>query len=61
MIYNEIAKVISNNEIAENIYEAVLFSPKISHESKPGQFINILPEKKMELCNASTYEYWWDK
>ena len=45
MIYNEIAKVISNNEIAENIYEAVLFSPKISHESKPGQFINILPSK----------------
>ena len=43
MIYNEIAKVVSNEMIAENIYEAVLFSPNISNSSKPGQFINILP------------------
>ena len=43
MIYNEIVKVISNEEIAENIFEAILFSPKISKVSKPGQFINILP------------------
>ena len=48
MIYNEIAKVISNEKIAENIYEAVLFSPKISNSSKPGQFINILPSKNWD-------------
>jgi len=29
--------------IADNIYEACLYSPKISAQSKPGQFINILP------------------
>jgi len=45
MIYNEIATVISNKQIAHNIYEAVLFSPRISKESKPGQFINILPSR----------------
>ena len=48
MIYNEIAKVISNEKIAENIYEAVLFSPKISNSSKPGQFINILPSNNWD-------------
>ena len=46
MIYNEIATVISNNKLADNIYEAVLFSPKISKKSKPGQFINILPSSE---------------
>ena len=45
MIYNEIANVLSNSQIAENIYKAVLYAPKISHQSKPGQFINILPHK----------------
>ena len=45
MIYNEISNVMSNSQIAENIYKAVLYSPKISHQSKPGQFINILPDK----------------
>ena len=29
--------------IADNIYEAFLYSPNISAHSKPGQFINILP------------------
>ena len=43
MIYKEFAKVISNKMIAENIYEAYLFSPNISKKCKPGQFINILP------------------
>ena len=43
MIYNETARVLSNKEIAKNIYEAILYSPKISKETKPGQFINILP------------------
>ncbi len=43
MIYNEIATVVSNCQIADNIYQAYLYSPKISKESKPGQFINILP------------------
>ena len=45
MIYNEIATVLTNNKIADNIYQAYLVSPKISQESKPGQFINILPNK----------------
>ena len=45
MIYNEIATVLSNHQIADNIYQAFLYSPKISKESKPGQFINILPNK----------------
>jgi len=45
MIYNEMSIVISNEKIAKNIYKAVLYSPKISKQSKPGQFINILPDK----------------
>ena len=44
MIYNEFSTVISNHSVAKNIYEATLFSPKISKVSKPGQFINILPK-----------------
>jgi len=43
MIYNEISKIIKNEEIADNIFEAHLSSDKISKISKPGQFINILP------------------
>ena len=46
MIYNEIASIISNKKIPYNIFEAVMFSPEISKESQPGQFINILPSKK---------------
>ena len=42
-IHCEIASVKSNKMIADNIYEAVLYSPNISAYSKPGQFINILP------------------
>ena len=34
---------MSNERIADNIYEAFLSSPKISQCSHPGQFINILP------------------
>ena len=45
MIFNEISKVISNREIAENIFEAILSSPNISKKSQAGQFINILPSK----------------
>ena len=45
MIYNELSTVVSNNKIADNIYEATLFSPKISKIAKAGQFINILPKK----------------
>ncbi len=44
-IFNEIATVISNECIAENIYEAYLHSPNISKHSSPGQFINILPSE----------------
>jgi len=42
-IFNEISTVISNERIADNIYETYLLSPKISENSIPGQFINILP------------------
>ena len=45
---NEIAEVLSNKEIAKNIYSAMLKSPKIAKTSKPGQFINILPIKNWE-------------
>ena len=46
MICNEKAKVLSNKKIAHNIFEAILYSPNISKETKPGQFINILPNKE---------------
>jgi len=42
-IFQENAKVIYTREIAENTFESMLYSPKISKNSKPGQFINILP------------------
>ena len=42
-IFNENAIVKSNKLIADNVYEAFIYSPKISEISKPGQFINILP------------------
>ena len=43
MIYNEIGKVISNNQISEGIYKTVFHAPAISVNSHPGQFVNILP------------------
>ena len=43
MIYNEIGKVISNEEISEGIYKTVFLAPIISVNSQPGQFVNILP------------------
>ena len=43
MIFNETAQIISNEMIAENIYQAFMHSPKIASSVKPGQFINILP------------------
>jgi len=42
-IFQENARVIYTREIAENTFETMLYSPKISNCSKPGQFINILP------------------
>ena len=42
----EYSKVISNKLISENMWETILESPKIAQIAKPGQFINILPEKK---------------
>ena len=42
-IFQENAKVIYTREIASNIFETMLYSPKISKCVKPGQFINILP------------------
>ena len=41
----EYSKVISNKLISENIWETILESPNIAHIAKPGQFINILPDK----------------
>ena len=46
MMFNEKAEVVSNNQIAENIFEAILLSPKISEIAFPGQFINISPNEK---------------
>ncbi len=46
MIHNEMGTVLSKEEIAENIFQAVIHSPKISNDSKAGQFINILPDLK---------------
>ena len=43
MIFQEIATVISTEEIAENTFETFLNSPKISSQTHPGQFIHILP------------------
>ena len=43
MIFKELAKVISNGEISEGIYQTVMHAPKISVHSRPGQFVNILP------------------
>jgi dihydroorotate dehydrogenase electron transfer subunit len=45
MIFQELAEVVHLNEIAFNTVEVHLFSPKISADSYPGQFINILPSK----------------
>ena len=43
MMFKEIVRVISNNQLALDIYEAKLYAPKISSICKPGQFINIMP------------------
>jgi len=45
---NEIAKVISNKEIARNIYSVILESPKIADSALTGQFVNILPDNNWE-------------
>jgi len=42
-IFQENAKVIYTREIAYNMFETMLYSPKISQHIKAGQFINILP------------------
>ena len=43
MIYKEIARVISNGEISDGIFQTVLHAPDISDHALPGQFVNILP------------------
>ena len=48
MIYQEIARVVSNREISEGIFQTVLYAPNISAHSYPGQFINILPSINWE-------------
>ena len=61
MIYNENVKVISNNEIAKNIYEAVLASPNISSLAQAGQFINILPSSKWNNVMRRPMSIAWQK
>ena len=43
MIHRELGKVILNEEIADGIFKSDFISPRISANSKPGQFVNILP------------------
>tara|TARA_B100000029_G_scaffold505112_1_gene585245 strand:+ start:841 stop:1656 length:816 start_codon:yes stop_codon:yes gene_type:complete len=45
-IFNEAGTIVSNNMIASNTYEATIKCQKISKYILPGQFINILPNKK---------------
>lgn len=47
-IFQENATVIYTREIADNTFETMLHSPQISINSKPGQFINILPSSDWE-------------
>ena len=43
MIYNEVCRIISNEEISKGIYKTIFHAPLISLNSHPGQFVNILP------------------
>jgi len=43
MIFREMGKVIFNAEISEGIFKTDFIAPGISSNSKPGQFVNILP------------------
>ena len=60
-IFKEICVVISNENIALNIYEAILQAPKISSVSKPGQFINILPSKTWNNVMRRPMSIAWQK
>ena len=61
MIFNEKAKVVSNIKIAENIFEAILFSPNVSKNASPGQFINILPNNKWTNVMRRPMSIAWQK
>jgi len=41
-------KIISNKEIAPNIYEIKLCHPDIAKKVKPGQFVIVMPDKQSE-------------
>ena len=43
MIHREMGEVIFNEEISKGIFKTDFISPGISANSKPGQFVNILP------------------
>lgn len=45
MIYQEQVKVLYNREIASGFWETEFESERISTDTRPGQFINILPDK----------------
>lgn len=45
----EIAKVISNNKIAEGIYDLVISSPVIAKNAKAGQFVEVYPDNGVNL------------
>ena len=47
-IFQEKSKVVYTRKIADNTFETMLYSPRISQYIKPGQFINILPSKNWE-------------
>jgi len=61
MIFNERAEVISNKQIAANIFEAILYSPQISENTYPGQFINILPNQNWSNVMRRPMSIAWQK
>ena len=61
MIFNEKAKVVSNKQVAANIFEAILYSPKISESAAPGQFINILPHRDWSNVMRRPMSVAWQK
>ena len=60
-IYNEIATIKSNHQIAYNIFESHMYSPNISSVVKPGQFINILPSKDWNKIMRRPMSVAWQK
>ncbi len=49
MAFQESTRVKSTEEIAHNTFQVFLEAPRIASVVKPGQFINILPDKEWEM------------